>query len=195
MPPYVNRNIYEINITDLVRNCNNNKNTKWYTKAFEILIDYYNYLKNYNINVNSKHINIIGQAFNCIINDLNRILIKTDIQNMDYNMNSHLNNGTSNIVVMAGEFIKKNHDVLNEIVEYWVKHRDIIIEETSNTSTNQESYSSDESLPEWGTGVDANKKDEKHNKPYHQKNLLDILIIIKENLMDILIIILKILIF
>ena len=63
MPPYVNKNIYEINITDLVRNCNNKKNTKWYTKAFEILIDYYNYLKNYNKNVNSKHINIIGQAF------------------------------------------------------------------------------------------------------------------------------------
>ena len=50
---------------------------------------------------------------------------------MDYNMNSHLNNGTSNIVVMAGEFINNNYDVLNEIVEYWVKHRDIIREETS----------------------------------------------------------------
>ena len=157
---YENINIYEINIIELIRNCNNNNNksTKWYTKAFGILIDYYNSFINYNIKLRSKQINIIGQALNCIINNLNRIPTKNDIQNMDYNMNFHLNNGTSNILIMASEFIKNKYVILNDIVQYWVKHRDIIIEETSSNSTSQESYSTDESLPEWDENGDDIRK-------------------------------------
>ena len=143
-----------MNIEKLIEKCKNNKNTKWYTYAFNILLNYYNSLKN-NSTINSKHINTIGQALNCIINDLNRIPTDFDIQNMKYNMNFKLNNGTSNVLSMASGFINRNHVIINDLIEFWVKHRYNIVKETSsNSSTNQETYSSDDLLSEWSTEYD-----------------------------------------
>ena len=49
-----------MHIEKLIQKCKSNKDTKWYIKAFQILINYYFNLKNNSNNVNTEHINTIG---------------------------------------------------------------------------------------------------------------------------------------
>ena len=128
-------------IESLLLDCNNNnKNTKWYTDAFTILINYFIDLTE--INVNSTHINKIGQALNCIINDSNRIPTNNDIMIMDYNVKFEKNHGTTNVLRMANEFINTNKEILNDIIGYWLKYRN---------DANPKSYITDD-IYEWDEG-------------------------------------------
>ena len=62
--------------------------------------------------VNTEHINTIGQALNCIINDLNWIPTENGIQIMQNNMN----NGTSKVQSMAGGYINNDYKIINDII-------------------------------------------------------------------------------
>ena len=56
--------------------------------------------------VELKHINTIGIVLNCIINDLNQIPTENDIQNMQNN----INNSTSKVRSMAGDYIRNSYE-------------------------------------------------------------------------------------
>ena len=109
-----------MHIEKLIKKCKSNKDTKWYIKAFQILINYYFNLKNNSNNINSEHINIIGQALNCIITDSNRIPTDNDIHKMQHNMN----NSYSRVQSIAGGYINNNHKIINDIIQYWLRHSD-----------------------------------------------------------------------
>ena len=101
-----------------------------YITAFQILIEYYYIIKNNSNSINSDHINTIGQVLNCIINDESRIPTENDFHNMANKMNNH----TSNVLRMTGKFLKRNYNIIHEIIQFWVINKD--------TSTNQNSQSS-----------------------------------------------------
>ena len=109
-----------MHIEKLIQKCKSNKDTKWYIKAFQILINYYFNLKNNSNNVHTEHINIIGQALNCIITDSNRIPTDNDIHKMQHNMN----NSYSSVQSIAGGYINNNYKIINDIIQYWLRHRD-----------------------------------------------------------------------
>ena len=136
-----------------------------YITAFQILIEYYYFIKHNSNSINSDHINTIGQVLNCIINDESRIPTENDFHNMANKMNNH----TSNVLMKASKFLTNNHAIISEIIQFWVYYR---------TNLN------DELLPEWSTEYDDlinycmnNKKRDKkwyliayHNlSNYHKK--------------------------
>ena len=156
-----------INIENLLAQCKINKTSKMYTTAFQILIEYYYFIKYNSDGINSNHINTIGQVLNCIINDESRIPTENDFHNMANKMNNH----TSNVLMKASEFLTNNHAIISEIIQFWVYYR---------TNLN------DELLPEWSTEYDDlinycmnNKKRDKkwyliayHNLSIYHKKIM-----------------------
>ena len=74
---------------------------------------------------------------------------------MNYNMNFNMNNGTSEVLSMAIDFINQNHVIINDLVNTILDktERQYQRRKSSNSSLNQEfeSYSSDELLSKWST--------------------------------------------
>ena len=116
-----------IHVKNLLKTCNSNKTTEWYTDAFDVLINYYFDLLE--ITVDSNHINLLGQVLNCIICGINLIPSEMDIKNMDYNINFDKNLGNSKLMKMARGYIDNNKPIIKEIIQYWINHRALFKQE------------------------------------------------------------------
>ena len=93
-------------IEQLIQDCNDKRDTNWYTNAFTVLINYYyNLLEKYGNNVNIQQINTMGQALNCIICGIKLIPSDMDVDNIYRSIDVTKNQVKSKVLRMASDFV------------------------------------------------------------------------------------------